>query len=121
MTTPRRTEISLADRAAIVALRSEGRGWVYISSKVKRVSPNGAQTLYNRTVRRAGSTELTHLLLHLESAPRPGRPKRSLEDSAEADLMVSLATSDEEHEELFHRALDISDALPRYRGSYASG
>ena len=97
MSTSRRTELSLADRAAIVALKSEGRGWVYISQQVKRVSPNGAQSLYKRTVQRAGSTQLTHLLQHLENAPRPGRPVRFPEESAEADLTVSLATRDEEH------------------------
>ena len=85
MSTSRRTELSLADRAAIVALKSEGRGWVYISQQVKRVSPNGAQSLYKRTVQRAGSTQLTHLLQHLENAPRPGRPVRFPEESAEAE------------------------------------
>lgn len=93
------SEYSLTTRAAIVTLRSQGRGWVYISQQLTGVSPNGAQACYQRTAVRARSTELRHLLDHLGTRPRSGRPPRSgmasttLRDLSALSSLELVATS----------------------------
>ncbi|KAF1951492.1 hypothetical protein CC80DRAFT_207975 [Byssothecium circinans] len=51
---PHQGQMSATTRAAIVTLRCEGRGWVYISTKLANCSPNGASQFFNRVLARAG-------------------------------------------------------------------
>jgi hypothetical protein len=86
-------EYSLTTRVAIVTLRSEGRGWTYISQRVPKVSPNGALSYYNRVLKCANSRtpSLATLLSHIEDTGNRGGEKRFPEDSVVANALKLTA------------------------------
>jgi hypothetical protein len=86
---------------AIVTLRSEGRGWTYISQRVPKVSPNGALTYYNRVLERTDSRtpSLATLLSHIEDPSNRGGEERFPEDSAIANALKLTALQDRDHQD----------------------
>ncbi|KAH8732497.1 hypothetical protein GQ44DRAFT_584592, partial [Phaeosphaeriaceae sp. PMI808] len=94
-------EYSLTTRVAIVTLRSEGRGWTYISQRVPRVSPNGALTYYNRVLERSHSRtpSLATLLSYIEDPSGRSGEERFPEDSIVANALKLTALQDREHQD----------------------
>ena len=92
-------EYSLTTRVAIVTLRSDGRGWTYISQRVPKVSPNGALSYYNCALERTNSRtpSLGTLLSHIQDPSNRGGEERFPEDSVVANALKLTALQDQEH------------------------
>ncbi|KAF2179922.1 hypothetical protein K469DRAFT_693793 [Zopfia rhizophila CBS 207.26] len=123
---PHTHEIDLPTRAAIVTLRTEGKGWVYISQKVANCSPNGAQQFFERVLQRSpcdpDHLNLPLLLKHLNDETNRGREERFPEGSAVEERLVQTALMDEEHEDMPHcRVIRIVEAELNIRIQYSTG